>query len=136
MMLTTGSASLLVTLFPCTFTSPSPFVTEVPDPPKVLSHLLEEDITNSPNTPMVMVLSPGPLWAPSQLSFLTMSNLMPLCTPSSILIQWSCMVSKPQALPASKVPTKQVCDPPSDYPVTQSQTRKSTQITKSINLNR
>ncbi|KAJ9077562.1 hypothetical protein DSO57_1015575 [Entomophthora muscae] len=45
-------------------------------------------------------------------------------------------LSKAQAQPASKVPTKQVCDLQSDYLVTQSQTRKSTQITKSNNMNR
>ncbi|KAJ9069303.1 hypothetical protein DSO57_1019866 [Entomophthora muscae] len=36
------------------------------------------------------------------------------------------VLSKPQAQPASKVPTKRVCDPQSNYPVSQSQTRKST----------
>ncbi|KAJ9074379.1 hypothetical protein DSO57_1007227 [Entomophthora muscae] len=46
------------------------------------------------------------------------------------------LFSKPQARPASKDPTKRVRDPQSDYPVTQSQTRKSTQITKSINMNK
>ncbi|KAJ9063504.1 hypothetical protein DSO57_1000085 [Entomophthora muscae] len=49
-------------------------------------------------------------------------------TPSPLL--------KLQAQPASEVPTKQVCDPQSNYPVTQSQNRKSTQITKSNNMNR
>ncbi|KAJ9059397.1 hypothetical protein DSO57_1002817 [Entomophthora muscae] len=46
------------------------------------------------------------------------------------------VVSKPQAQAVNKVPTKQVCDPQSNYPVTQSQTRKSTQTTKSTNMNR
>ncbi|KAJ9050481.1 hypothetical protein DSO57_1013936 [Entomophthora muscae] len=46
------------------------------------------------------------------------------------------VVSKLQALPVSKVPTKQVCDLQSNYQVTQRQTRKSAQITKSNNMNR
>ncbi|KAJ9083930.1 hypothetical protein DSO57_1029490 [Entomophthora muscae] len=47
MVHTTGAASPLVTLFPCAFSGPSPFVSEVPEPPKVSSPLLEEDITKS-----------------------------------------------------------------------------------------
>ncbi|KAJ9083008.1 hypothetical protein DSO57_1039018 [Entomophthora muscae] len=63
MVLTTGAASPLVTLFLCTFSGPSPFVSEVPKQPKVSSPPLEEDITNTPSTPMVLVLSPRPVWA-------------------------------------------------------------------------
>ncbi|KAJ9076447.1 hypothetical protein DSO57_1026114 [Entomophthora muscae] len=63
-VLTTGAVSPLVTLFPRTFSGPSLFVSEVPKQPKVSSPPLEEDITNSPLTPMVLVLSPGPVWAP------------------------------------------------------------------------
>ncbi|KAJ9074270.1 hypothetical protein DSO57_1007962 [Entomophthora muscae] len=64
MVLTIGAASPLVTLFPHTFSGPSHIVTEVPKSPKVSCPPLEEDITGSPRTPMVMVLLPGPLWAP------------------------------------------------------------------------
>ncbi|KAJ9062817.1 hypothetical protein DSO57_1006594 [Entomophthora muscae] len=45
-------------------------------------------------------------------------------------------VLKQQAQPTNKVPSKQVCDPQSNYPVTQSQTRKPAQISKSNNMNR
>ncbi|KAJ9090248.1 hypothetical protein DSO57_1004496 [Entomophthora muscae] len=45
-------------------------------------------------------------------------------------------VSKQQAQPASKVLYKQICDPQSDYPATCSQTKKSTQIAKSNNMNK
>ncbi|KAJ9079964.1 hypothetical protein DSO57_1030100 [Entomophthora muscae] len=64
MVLNTGAASPSVTLFPCAFSGPSPFVSEVPDQPKVSSPPLEENITNAPENPMVLVLSPRPLWAP------------------------------------------------------------------------
>ncbi|KAJ9089560.1 hypothetical protein DSO57_1011615 [Entomophthora muscae] len=63
MVFTTGDASHSVTLFPCAFSGPSPFVSEVTKQPKVSTPPLEEDITNSPSTLMVMVLSPGPVWA-------------------------------------------------------------------------
>ncbi|KAJ9082928.1 hypothetical protein DSO57_1000228 [Entomophthora muscae] len=49
---------------PCTFSGPSPFFSEVPEQPKVSSPPLKEDITHSPSTLMVMVLSPGPVWGP------------------------------------------------------------------------
>ncbi|KAJ9073511.1 hypothetical protein DSO57_1015647 [Entomophthora muscae] len=64
MVLTTGATSPSVTLFPRAFSGPLLFVSEVPKQPKVSSPLLEKDITNIPSTPMVMVLSPGPAWAP------------------------------------------------------------------------
>ncbi|KAJ9087933.1 hypothetical protein DSO57_1028120 [Entomophthora muscae] len=43
---------------------------------------------------------------------------------------------KQQAQPASKVLNKRVCDPQSNYLTTQSQTKKSTRISKSNNMNR
>ncbi|KAJ9068746.1 hypothetical protein DSO57_1025508 [Entomophthora muscae] len=86
---------------------------------------------------------------------LEVSNLVPFCAPvlpsptptctpwllTGLLLMglnayFPQLLSKLQAQPASKVPTKQVCDPQSNYPVTQSQTRRSTQISKSINMNR
>ncbi|KAJ9087616.1 hypothetical protein DSO57_1031400 [Entomophthora muscae] len=47
-----------------------------------------------------------------------------------ILTEEQKLFLKLQAQPASKVPTKQVCDPQFDYLGTQSQTQKSTWITK------
>ncbi|KAJ9081758.1 hypothetical protein DSO57_1011352 [Entomophthora muscae] len=81
MVLTTRAASPSVTLFTCAISSPSPFVSEVPKQPKFSSPPIEEDITNAPSTPMVLVLSPGPVWAPFQLSLSTTSNLC--CHPLS-----------------------------------------------------
>ncbi|KAJ9079067.1 hypothetical protein DSO57_1039363 [Entomophthora muscae] len=46
------------------------------------------------------------------------------------------VVSNQQAQSANKVLSKRVCDPQPNYPVTQSQTRKLTQISKSNNMNR
>ncbi|KAJ9088549.1 hypothetical protein DSO57_1021929 [Entomophthora muscae] len=68
MLLTTGAVSFLVTSFTCTFSGPSPIITEVPKSPKVLSPPLEEDITDSPKTPMIMMFLPGLFWALSQFS--------------------------------------------------------------------
>ncbi|KAJ9070652.1 hypothetical protein DSO57_1005453 [Entomophthora muscae] len=91
MVLTTGAASLSVTLFPCTFSDPSLFITEVPEPPKVSSHPLEEDITNSPTPPMVMVLLPVPLWAPLPGFSLDYKQAWLMRAPSSILVQCPCI---------------------------------------------
>ncbi|KAJ9065920.1 hypothetical protein DSO57_1014754 [Entomophthora muscae] len=46
------------------------------------------------------------------------------------------VVLKQLAQPVNKVPTKQAHDPQPDLSVTHSQTRESTQITKSINMNK
>ncbi|KAJ9069485.1 hypothetical protein DSO57_1018125 [Entomophthora muscae] len=89
MVLTTGAASPLVTLFPHAFSGLSLFVSEVPEQPKVSSPPLEEDITNAPSTPMVMMLSPRPSWAPFQLSHLIVSkHVVVNCAINSISI-WS-----------------------------------------------
>ncbi|KAJ9068601.1 hypothetical protein DSO57_1027012 [Entomophthora muscae] len=102
MVLTTGAESPLVTLFPCTFSGSSPFVSEVPEQPKVSSPPLEEDITNASSTPMILVLSPGPVWAPFQLSLSTTSKLVLPPTLSSIHALWQCtlsLASVPDTLP-------------------------------------
>ncbi|KAJ9061229.1 hypothetical protein DSO57_1022553 [Entomophthora muscae] len=90
MVLTTGAASPLITLFPREFSGLSPFVTEVPEPPKVSSPPLEDDITDSLNSPMVMVLLPRPVWDPFLLSLSITSKLVLLSSPFSILALWQC----------------------------------------------
>ncbi|KAJ9083972.1 hypothetical protein DSO57_1028926 [Entomophthora muscae] len=64
MVLTTGAASPSVTLFPCNFSVPSPFVSEVPEPPKVSGPPLEEALL----TPPIHLLSrpiPESGWTPT-----------------------------------------------------------------------
>ncbi|KAJ9060297.1 hypothetical protein DSO57_1032262 [Entomophthora muscae] len=75
----------------------------------------------------------------AQLVRLDPVSLNGVYTVNSIELVWDVLVmllSKQQAQPASKVLNKQVCDPQSNYLATQSQTGKSTQITKSNNMNR
>ncbi|KAJ9049711.1 hypothetical protein DSO57_1021737 [Entomophthora muscae] len=93
MVLTTGAASPSVTPFPRAFSGPSLFVSEVLKQPKVSSHPLEKDITNAPSTPLVLVLSPGPAWAPFQLSLSITSKLVLLLAPCSTLALWQCTLS-------------------------------------------
>ncbi|KAJ9050573.1 hypothetical protein DSO57_1013374 [Entomophthora muscae] len=90
MVPTTGATSPLVTLSSHTFSGTSPFVSEVPRQPKVSSPSLEKDIPDSPSTPMVMVLSPGPAWALFQLSPSIMSTSAPLRSLSSNQALWQC----------------------------------------------
>ncbi|KAJ9050121.1 hypothetical protein DSO57_1017459 [Entomophthora muscae] len=68
-------------------------LSEVPKQPKVSSPPLEEDITNAPSTPMVLVLSPGPAWPPFQLSLSTTSKLVLPSAPCSTLALWECTLS-------------------------------------------
>ncbi|KAJ9054561.1 hypothetical protein DSO57_1013047 [Entomophthora muscae] len=102
-VLTTWAASPLVTPFPRTFSGPSPFVSEVPKQPKVSSTPLEKDITNAPSTPMVLVLSPGPSWAPFQIFYLDYKQA---CAAARSLLHSGTVVSKLQAQPTIKVQNK------------------------------
>ncbi|KAJ9086013.1 hypothetical protein DSO57_1008527 [Entomophthora muscae] len=99
------------------------------------THAMEPHWTNTFRTQWAEALGLNPAHKQHNLNN-WLSRVTTKRGPQEMVAFWKVMLSKPQAQPASKVPTKRVCDQQSDYPVTQSQTRKSTQITKSINMNR